>query len=430
MRPKIGQVVLIDPEDKLELRDKESTVGTVIKVERNQSTLLTSINPEKKITVPNKYLYKIEMDETNPPYVIVERTLPRVRFTQNDLNKLDTVTKLIEHLSNRLAEFVPSNEKNDMLDVCAFAKSNMLYTMSKINRLISGELETEARDMFINRFHKYAGDDEDQRDIKDTDVKTDVKTKLVSEEVPEEFAREIVNRFVKSAEEEDIGKFDEDTVFNSDILKWTKESSGGNDSLTKIIMEQFKRKVHSTADEVFNKRETIEQLFDEKCEELVGRQHNMRELVSAMEIIFKSSTKSIINIPILIVMDPLDFIKTLIKRHPTKIITYQDIISFIGEVGSVEEILDAEGLHLPDVVKSIAVPIFPFDEEVTPTSIMSILKDTITAICTEVSEHTDIEILDDDEIEDVGLDDTFMLHLPLQITTMAVKPFEGEDRNE
>lgn len=427
MRPKIGQVVLIDPEDKLELRDKESTVGTVIKVERNQSTLLTSINPEKKITVPNKYLYKIEMDETNPPYVIVERTLPRVRFTQNDLNKLDTVTKLIEHLSNRLAEFVHSNEKNDMLDVCAFAKSNMLYTMSKINRLISGEMETEARDMFINRFHKYAGDDEDPRDIKDTDVP---KTKLVSEEVPEEFAREIVNRFVKSAEEEDIGKFDEDTVFNSDILKWTKESSGENVMLTRIIMDQFKAKIHSTSIDVFNKRETIEQLFDEKCEELVGKEHNMRELISAMEIIFKSSTKSIINIPILIVMDPLDLIKTLIERHPTKIMTYQDLISFISEVGSVKEILDAEGLHLPDVVKSIAVPIFPFNDEVTPTSIISILKDTITAICTEVSEHTDIEILDDDEIEDVGLDDTFMLHLPLQITTMAVKPFEGEDKNE
>lgn len=413
MRPKIGQVVLIDPEDKLELRDKESTVGTVIKVERNQSTLLISINPEKKITVPNKYLYKIEMDETNPPYVIVERTLPRVRFTQNDLNKLDTVTKLLDHLSNRLADFVPSNEKSEMLDVCAFAKSNMLYTMSKINRLISGELETEARDMFINRFHKYAEDDEDPRDIKDTDIP---KTKLVLEEVPEE----IVNRFVKSAEEEDIGKFDEDTVFNTDILKWTKESSGGNDMLTRIIMDQFKVKIHSTADEVFNKRETIEQLFDEKCEELVGREHNMRELISAMKIIFKSSTKSIINIPILIVMDPLDLIKTLIERHPTKIITYQDIISFIGEVGSVKEILDAEGLHLPDVVKSIAVPIFPFNDEVTPTSIINILKDTITTICTEVSEHTDIEILDDDEIEDVGLDDTFMLHLPIQITTMAV----------
>ena len=427
MRPKIGQVVLIDPEDKLELRDKESTVGTVIKVERNQSTLLISINPEKKITVPNKYLYKIEMDETNPPYVIVERTLPRVRFTQNDLNKLDTVTKLLDHLSNRLADFVPSNEKSEMLDVCAFAKSNMLYTMSKINRLISGELETEARDMFINRFHKYAEDDEDPRDIKDTDIP---KAKLVSEEVPEEFAREIVNRFVKSAEEEDIGKFDEDTVFNTDILKWTKESSGGNDMLTRIIMDQFKVKIHSTTDEVFNKRETIEQLFDEKCEELVGREHNMRELISAMKIIFKSSTKSIINIPILIVMDPLDLIKTLIERHPTKIITYQDIISFIGEVGSVKEILDAEGLHLPDVVKSIAVPIFPFNDEVTPTSIINILKDTITTICTEVSEHTDIEILDDDEIEDVGLDDTFMLHLPIQITTMAVKPFEGEDRNE
>lgn len=413
MRPKIGQVVLIDPEDKLELRDKESTVGTVIKVERNQSTLLISINPEKKITVPNKYLYKIEMDETNPPYVIVERTLPRVRFTQNDLNKLDTVTKLLDHLSNRLADFVPSNEKSEMLDVCAFAKSNMLYTMSKINRLISGELETEARDMFINRFHKYAEDDEDPRDIKDTDIP---KTKLVLEEVPEE----IVNRFVKSAEEEDIGKFDEDTVFNTDILKWTKESSGGNDMLTRIIMDQFKVKIHSTADEVFNKRETIEQLFDEKCEELVGREHNMRELISAMKIIFKSSTKSIINIPILIVMDPLDLIKTLIERHPTKIITYQDIISFIGEVGSVKEILDAEGLHLPDVVKSIAVPIFPFNDEVTPTSIINILKDTITTICTEVSEHTDIEILDDDEIEDVGLDDTFMLHLPIQITTMSV----------
>lgn len=428
MRPKIGQVVLIDPEDKLELRDKESTVGTVIKVERNQSTLLISINPEKKITVPNKYLYKIEMDETNPPYVIVERTLPRVRFTQNDLNKLDTVTKLLDHLSNRLADFVPSNEKSEMLDVCAFAKSNMLYTMSKINRLISGELETEARDMFLNRFHKYAEDDEDPRDIKDTDVP---KTKLVSEEVPEEFAREIVNRFVKSAEEEDIGKFDEDTVFNSDILKWTKESSGGNnDMLTRIIMDQFKAKIHSTSIDVFNKRETIEQLFDEKCEELVGKEHNMRELISDMEIIFKSSTKSIINIPILIVMDPLELIKVLIERHPTKIITYQDIISFIGEVGSVKEILDTEGLHLPDVVKSIAVPIFPFNDEVTPTSIISILKDTITAICTEVSEHTDIEILDDDEIEDVGLDDTFMLHLPIQITTMAVKPFEGEDRNE
>lgn len=424
MRPKIGQVVLIDPEDKLELRDKESTVGTVIKVERNQSTLLTSINPEKKITVPNKYLYKIEMDETNPPYVIVERTLPRVRFTQNDLNKLDTVTKLIEHLSNRLADFVPSNEKSEMLDVCAFAKSNMLYTMSKINRLISGEMETEARDMFINRFHKYAEDDEDPRDIKPNDTPN---TKLVPEEVSEDFAREIVNRFCKSAEEEDIGKFDEDTVFNSDILKWTKEASNGNDMLTRIVMDQFKAKIHSTSIDVFNKRETIEQLFDEKCEELVGKEHNMRELISAMEIIFKSSTKSIINIPILIVMDPLDLIKTLIERHPTKIMTYQDLISFISEVGSVEEILDAEGLHLPDVVKSIAVPIFPFNDEVTPTSIISILKDTITAICTEVSEHTDIEILDDDEIEDVGLDDTFMLHLPIQITTMAVKPFGGED---
>lgn len=426
MRPKIGQVVLIDPEDKLELRDKESTVGTVIKVERKQSTLLISINPEKKITVPNKYLYKIEMDETNPSYVIVERTLPRARFTQNDLDKLDTAAKLIEHLSNRLADFVPSNEKSKMLDVCAFVKSNMLYTMSKINRLISGELETEARDMFINRFHKYA-EDEDPRDIKDTDVP---KTKLVSEEVPEGFAREIVNRFVKSAEEEDIGKFDEDTVFNSDILKWTKEASGGNDMHTRIIMDQFKAKIHSTATEVFNKTETIEQLFGDKCEDLVGKEHNMRELISAMEIIFKSSTKSIINIPILIVMDPLDFIKILIERHPKEFITYQDLISFITEAGSVKELLKNEELRLTNVVKSVAVPIFPFDEEVTPTSIISILKDTITAICTEVSEHTDIEILDDDEMEDVGLDDTFMLHLPIQITTMAVKPFEGEDRNE
>lgn len=427
MRPKIGQVVLIDPEDKLELRDKESTVGTVIKVERNQSTLLTSINPEKKITVPNKYLYKIEMDETNPPYVIVERTLPRVRFTQNDLDKLDTVTRLIDHMSRRLADLVPSNEKTEMLDVCAFAKSNMLYTMSKIKRLISGEMETEARDTFISRFHKYAEDDEDPRDIKDNDVP---KAKLVPEEVSEDFAREIVNRFVKSAEEEDIGKFDEDTVFNSDILKWTKEASGGNDMLTRIIMDQFKAKIHSTATDVFNKTETIEQLFDEKCEELIGREHNMRELVSAMEIIFKSSTKSIINIPILIIMDPLDFIKILIKRHPKEFITYQDFISFVSEAGSVKELLKNEELRLTNVVKSIAVPIFPFDEEVTPTTIISILKDTITAICTEVSEHTDIEILDDDEMVDVGLDDTRMLHLPIQITTMAVKPFEGEDRNE
>lgn len=427
MRPKIGQVVLIDPEDKLELRDKESTIGTVIKVERNQSTLLISINPEKKITVPNKYLYKIEMDETNPPYVIVERTLPRVRFTQNDLNKLDTVTRLIDHMSRRLAELVPSNEKTEMLDVCAFAKSNMLYTMSKINRLISGELETEARDMFISRFHKYAEDDEDPRDIKDNDVP---KAKLIPEEVSEDFAREIVNRFVKSAEEEDVGKFDEDTVFNSNILKWTKEASGGSDMLTRIIMDQFKAKIHSTATDVFNKTETIEQLFGEKCEELIGREHNMRELISAMEIIFKSSTKSIINIPILIVMDPLDLIKILIKRHPKEFITYQDLISFVSEAGSVKELLKNEELRLTNVVKSIAVPIFPFDEEVTPTTIISILKDTITAICTEVSEHTDIEILDDDEMEDVGLDDTFMLHLPIQITTMAVKPFEGEDRNE
>ena len=427
MRPKIGQVVLIDPEDKLELRDKESTIGTVVKVERNQSTLLISINPEKKITVPNKYLYKIEMDETNPPYVIVERTLPRVRFTQNDLNKLDTVTRLIDHMSNRLADLVPSNEKSEMLDVCAFAKSNMLYTMSKINRLISGEMETEARDMFISRFHKYAEDDVDPRDIKDNDVP---KTKLIPEEVSEDFAREIVNRFVKSAEEEDVGKFDEDTVFNSNILKWTKEASGGSDMLTRIIMDQFKAKIHSTATDVFNKTETIEQLFGEKCEELIGREHNMRELVSAMEIIFKSSTKSIINIPILIVMDPLDLIKILIKRHPKEFITYQDLISFVSEAGSVKELLKNEELRLTNVVKSIAVPIFPFDEEVTPTSIISILKDTITAICTEVSKHTDIEILDDDEMEDVGLDDTFMLHLPIQITTMAVKPFEGEDRNE
>ena len=58
MRPHIGQIVLVDPEDKLEIRDKESYLGTVLKVDRYKSTVLIR-DGDKKVTISNKYLYPI-----------------------------------------------------------------------------------------------------------------------------------------------------------------------------------------------------------------------------------------------------------------------------------------------------------------------------------------------------------------------------------
>ena len=420
MKPKIGQVVLIDPEDKLELRDKESTVGTVLKVDRNQSTLLVQVNPEKKIVVPNKYLYKIEMDEKTPPYVIVERSLPRVRFTENDLSKLETVATLIDAMAQRLDHYIISgSDRFEMLDVCSFAKSNLLYMMSKIKRLVAGEMETEARDSFINRFHKYADDDEDPRDIKD-----DTPTPIMPDEKSKELAMKVIENIMKTGIGDDIGTFDEHTLLNAEILKWYEKGTSGDKLYDKVATKQFMAKTMETATDLFNKNVTIEQLFGVRCENLVGSEHNMRNLISSMEIMFKSSTEDLINIPILIVMDPTCLIELLIKRHPNKFITYQDIIDAIKEAGSVKALLTKENLDLPHVVKSIVVPIFPFDEELTPTKIMNEFKDIITSICVEISEHTDIELLDDDEIQDVGLDDTFILHLPVTLTSMSVKPFE------
>jgi len=48
----------------------------------------------------------------------------------------------------------------------------------------------------------------------------------------------------------------------------------------------------------------------------------------------------------------------------------------------------------------------------------------------EISNHRDIEVLDDETIEDVGLDDVFTLHLPITLTNMSIKPFEGGAYNE
>lgn len=423
MRPKIGQVVLIDPEDKLELRDKESTVGTVLKVERNQSTILVQMNPEKKIVIPNKYLYAIQMDERNPPYVIVERSYPRVRFSENDVNKLGTVFDLLDVMSQRLEQYIRSDqEKHEMLDVTSFAKSNVLYIMSKVKRFIAGEMETDARDVFIDRFHKYATDDEDPRDIK-PDI-TNSKVDLVPEDASKDIAMEIAKNIMKAGMSEDIVNFDEDTVLNAEIVEWYKEASSGNEEKDELITKQFECKTMQTAVDIFNKNATIEELFKDRCEYLVGSEHVMRNLIASMYMLIKSGTKEIINIPILIVMDPTCLIEILIQRHPAKILTYSDIITAINEAGSVKALLANEKLDLPHVVKSIAVPIFPF-KKITPSDIMKLVKDVITSVCVEISNHTDIEVLDDDTIEDVGLDDVFTLHLPIALTNMSIKPFEG-----
>jgi hypothetical protein len=428
MRPKIGQIVLIDPEDKLKLRDKESTVGTVLKVERNQSTILVQMNPEKKIVIPNKYLYAIQMDERNPPYVIVERSYPRVRFSENDVNKLGTVFDLLDVMSQRLEHYIRSDqEKHEMLDVTSFAKSNVLYIMSKVKRFIAGEMETGARDVFIDRFHKYATDDEDPRDIK-PDI-TNSKVDLVPEDASKDIAMEIAKNIMKAGMSEDIVNFDEDTVLNAEIVEWYKEASTGNEERDELITKQFECKTMQTAVDIFNKNATIEELFKDRCEYLVGSEHIMRNLIASMYMLIKSSTKEIINIPILIVMDPTCLIEILIKRHPTKILTYSDIISAIIEAGSVKALLANERLDLPHVVKSIAVPIFPF-RKITPSDIMKEVKDVITSVCVEISNHTDIEVLDDETIEDVGLDDVFTLHLPITLTNMSIKPFEGGAYNE
>ena len=427
MRPKIGQVVLIDPEDKLELRDKESTVGTVLKVERNQSTILVQMNPEKKIVVPNKYLYAIQMDERNPPYVVVERSYPRVRFSENDINKLDTVVDLLDAMSQRLEHFIRSDhERHEMLDVTSFAKSNVLYIMSKVKRFIAGEMETGAREVFIDRFHKYATDDEDPRDIKPDITKS--KIDLVPDDASKDIAMEIAKNIMKAGMSEDIVNFDEDTVLNAEIVEWYKEASTGNEERDELITKQFECKTMQTAVDIFNKNATIEELFKDRCEYLVGSEHVMRNLIASMYMLIKSSTKEIINIPILIVMDPTCLIELLIKRHPTTILTYSDIITAINEAGSVKALLANEKLDLPHVVKSIAVPIFPF-RKITPSDIMKLVKDVITSVCAEISNHTDIEVLDDDTIEDVGLDDVFTLHLPIALTNMSIKPFEGGTYN-
>lgn len=414
MRPKIGQIVLIDPEDKLELRDKDSTIGTVLKVERGQSTVLVRMNPEeKKIVVPNKYLYPVEMNEKTTPYLIVERTQPRVRFTENDVRKLETVAELIEAMAQRLEYHLPRDQRNDMLDVASFAKTNVLYTMSKLKRLIAGGMEVEARDNFINRFARFAVYDEDARDIKDP--------KVVKEN--EKIAQDVVDRISKMGMSDEIGEYDEDTIFNSEILEWLKDAGTGNKERDKTIINLFKTKTTETVRGLHNNNYTKEELYKERVNALSGIQCRFRDIISPIEIILKSSTKEIINIPILILMDPTKLIKTLVEKYPSEYLTYQDFINAFNEAGSVSNLLSNERLDLTQMVDSVVMPIFPF-EEVTAGSIMNLIKDMITTVCVKISEMTDIEILDDDSIEDVDLDEYFMLHLPIVITTMAIKPLD------
>lgn len=427
MRPKIGQIVLIDPEDKLELRDKDSSIGTVLKVDRYQSTILVQTYPEKKIVVPNKYLYAIQMDEENPPYVMVERCYPRVRFSEVDVNKMHTVIDLLDAMTQRLKSYIESdNEKHEMIDAASFAKSNLCYIMSKVKRSIAGEMETGARDEFIDRFHKYATDDEDPRDIKPDHGKTNLD--IVKEDTSKETAMMIAKNMIKAEMSNDIDKFDEDTVLNADILKWYKEASTGNEEQDEILRKQFESKTMNAITGIFGKNATTEELFRDRCEYLIGAEHNMRNLIASMNILFKSSTKEIINIPILTVMDPTCLIELLVKRRPCTILTYSDIMSAISEAGSVKALLANEKLDLPHVVQTIAIPIFPF-KEITPSVIMDVIKYEITSICERISQYTDIEILDDETIDDVGLDDVFTLHLPIALTNISIKPHKGGPYN-
>ena len=96
---KIGQVVVIDPNDELNIRDRAGHIGIVIeKVTNDKSLLALYHDMDQKVTIMNKYLVPIE--PVNSDLVLVTRSFPKVHFSQQDLYNIDRCMSTIEKLSS------------------------------------------------------------------------------------------------------------------------------------------------------------------------------------------------------------------------------------------------------------------------------------------------------------------------------------------
>lgn len=440
MRPHIGQIVLVDPEDKLEIRDKESYLGTVLKVDRYKSTILIR-DGDKKITVSNKYLYPIEMNDDAPPCPLVERSYPRVRINERDISKLDTVMKLVE---SEMIELLPNMNKGkakDLIDCVSFCKANILSVQSKLRRLISTQRETEIMSEFLDRYHQYAVEDEenDPRDI--TDDNNDKEPNIpsiagagsITKERANEFAQEMLKRLAESTMDGSIFEYEEDTVLNQKILdfmkeEWVKLGPTVSDKV-KANLENAKKTMTMFMNQMVHDPKNKHLFFSSKLDEMLGYDLNMSFLIGMVSDMFNTSSIGLIKIPVLIVLDPTELIRKLRIKYKDGFTEYEDFIHTINTSdGDISDFIAKEGLKYEEVIDTKAIPIFPFDGPITPKDVKNTYNDLVESVCETIYNLTDIELGDDDEIERASIHDSVHIHLPVNIIGMMLT--EGGTPNE
>lgn len=145
---KIGDVVIIDPENKLEVADRDDILGLVVGPGETTGTTklygMESIHSgaRKTIICPTKYLYKIQ--DTKDYNIHVIRSYNRVKFSKSDLVHLDAISSILN-----------TNDSISDTDK-ALLESMVGLLKSKITRAIVGEEELENFSMYWDNYLAFA----------------------------------------------------------------------------------------------------------------------------------------------------------------------------------------------------------------------------------------------------------------------------------
>ena len=185
-KPEVGSFVLIDPEDKLQLMDKDISIGLVCKANRYESTLSIGLGKEqKKITISNKYLVPIPKEV---PCSIVNRSYPRAHFENSDLTTIDMCIDLIRELTKK--------------DSNKLELAGLYIIRSKIQRMMMTEIETKAVNEFWDGYYEAvkqeANTEQPKRSMpKSSNKPTNDKTKTYFNITEEDFEKKCIESIEK-----------------------------------------------------------------------------------------------------------------------------------------------------------------------------------------------------------------------------------------
>lgn len=303
----LGQMVVIDPNDELGIRNKVGHLGIVVeRVTPEKSVVVPYYEQDTKMTIMNKFL--IPVDRANDDLIVVQRSYPKVHFTIKDIDNID-------HLINIA----------DTLDIDDFIKflfgSTLKIIKSKIQRSLIDIKDLEAFDNFWNNYGRNTVPKE-KPDLEEEEVDDDTyeKYKKIASPTNTKLAREDERTYVIEGKKPNAYKDTDKIKMNlTDAVekvrqKTIEEYFDGDDQTSDVdlnyLVEHMYKYIMNEDTLEDLRRIPIPAIPDVKMTIERGLYYlNTEVLANGIMDMINSSTDRLFNVPILGMIDPIKFDK-------------------------------------------------------------------------------------------------------------------------